>query len=43
MGRGLSDLQKTILWLALRNREAEGRTEETSAGADVFYAEHLST
>jgi hypothetical protein len=39
MGRGLSDLQKTILRLALANREAEG----DPCWYDVGYVEVLAT
>ena len=41
MGRGLSDVQRTILQVALRNREAE-RRGEASAGADVYAYEILA-
>jgi hypothetical protein len=41
MGRGLSDLQATILRLALANRETEGRGD-SSPGADVLRAEVLA-
>jgi hypothetical protein len=36
MGRGLSELQKTILRRALSNKEAEGRPFDHDRGADVF-------
>src|SRR4051812_1056164 len=50
MGRGLSDLQKTILIVALRNRDGEGRHPEgwhyegrvRGGGADVTCAEILA-
>ena len=42
MGRGLSELQKTILRIALKNRKAEKRTS-TTRGADVYGAEVLYT
>lgn len=41
MGRGLSDLQKTILRRALTNRRAEGR-QGARGGADVVRAEILA-
>jgi hypothetical protein len=41
MGRGLSELQKTILRIAWRNREAE-RRHDGSGGGDVVYAEVLA-
>jgi hypothetical protein len=43
MGRVLSDLQKTILRLALANHEDEGRTVGDPFGCDVGYAEILAT
>lgn len=42
MGRGLSDLQRTALRLALQNRDGEGRTERTRGGADVYFQEILA-
>jgi len=39
MGRGLSELQKCILRLALRNIEAEGRHD--GHGTDVLHSEVL--
>ena len=41
MGRGISGLQKTILSLAYKNRQAEGRTANTDTGADAYYWELL--
>jgi hypothetical protein len=41
MGRGLSELQKTILRRALSNRNAEGR-QAGAWGADVYRAEILA-
>src|SRR5690242_6187646 len=37
----LSDLQRSILRLAYRNRVAEGRTGDEWKGADVYYVEVL--
>jgi hypothetical protein len=39
MGRGLSELQKTILRRALSNKEREGRSFDEESGADVFVNE----
>jgi hypothetical protein len=39
MGRGLSPLQRTMLELALRNHDAEGRPFDTDMGADAYYEE----
>ncbi len=41
MGRGLSELQKTMLRLAFRNRVSENRTAE-SRGSDLYYYEVLA-
>jgi hypothetical protein len=42
MGRGLSDLQGTILRLALANRPDGGRPGAATSGADVVTAEVLA-
>lgn len=42
MGRGLSELQKTILRIATRNRRAENRGVTSEQGADAYYAEVLA-
>jgi hypothetical protein len=41
MGRGLSELQKCILRLALKNREREQRRNARDSGADVYLSEVL--
>ena len=39
MGRGLSPLQQTMLVLALRNHDAEGRSFDSDIGADCYHPE----
>lgn len=41
-GKGLSQLQRRILVMALTNRTKEGRTDETRGGADLYYSEILA-
>lgn len=43
MARGLSELQRAILGMALANRQAEGRDGKAHSGADVTHAEVLAS